>query len=164
MSEHFRGPAYPNRGAAPRASVFPKLENRLPFRFSTAENSLDDFKRELHQFSPNQKTQIVFPKLPKHLAVIDQEFETEGAPEPQQRNIISLLEHANLRIPHVTAVHSTGIKIQKRIRVQMPAMRGIAKGTVIRIVRRSDEDRAARLRDAMKFLHRRNDIRYVFDN
>ena len=46
----------------------------------------------------------------------------------------------------------------------MPAMRGIAEGTVIRVMRRGDENGAARFGDAMKFFHGGDDVRDVFDD
>src|SRR5580704_13853214 len=46
----------------------------------------------------------------------------------------------------------------------MPAMRRVAKGTVIRVVRGGDENCAARLGDAVKFFHGSDDVRDVFDD
>src|SRR5271154_5885210 len=43
-------------------------------------------------------------------------------------------------------------------------MGGIAKGAVIRVVRSGDENGAAGIGDAVKFLHGGNDVRDVFDD
>src|SRR5271169_7219454 len=61
-------------------------------------------------------------------------------------------------------MHSAGIKIQKRIGVQVPAMGGIAERTVIRVVRGGDEDGAAGFGDTVKFFHGGDDVRDVFDD
>jgi hypothetical protein len=46
----------------------------------------------------------------------------------------------------------------------MPAMRGIAKGAEIGVMRSGDEDGAAWFGDAVKFFHGRDDVRDVFDD
>src|SRR5271156_3234356 len=61
-------------------------------------------------------------------------------------------------------MHATGIKVEKRIGVEVPAMGGIAEGTEIGVVRSGDENCPARLGDAVKFFHGGDDVRDVFDD
>src|ERR1700761_4052217 len=50
---------------------------------------LDDLKGEFHQLAANDEAQVVLPELAEHFAVVHEKFETEGAPEAQQRNVIA---------------------------------------------------------------------------
>src|SRR5277367_1043343 len=61
-------------------------------------------------------------------------------------------------------MHSAGIKIEKRVGVQMPAMRRVAERTVIRVMRSGDENGAAWFGDAVKLFHGGDDVRDVFDD
>src|SRR5580658_8467764 len=106
----------------------------------------------------------MLPELAEETAAVHEEFKPERAPEIQQSQVEFDLAHADFGVPHIAAVHSARIKIQKRIGVQVPAMRGVAERTVIRVVRRGDEDGAAGFGYAMKFLHGGDDVRDVFDD
>src|SRR6202041_1851092 len=106
----------------------------------------------------------MLPELAEETAAVHEEFEAERAPEIQQSQVELDLAHTDFRVPHIAAVHSAGIKIQKRIRVQVPAMCGIAEGAVIGVVRRGDENGSSGFSDAVKFFHRRDDVRDVFDD
>src|SRR5437879_3738401 len=55
-------------------------------------------------------------------------------------------------------------EIAERKAVEMPAMRRIAKGAEIRIVRRDDQDPARCGGDPVELLHRADDIRNVLDD
>src|SRR5579863_9313751 len=121
-----------------------------PMSRISAMRLLDHLKGEFHQLSANDEAQIVLPELPEHPAVIHQKLESQGAPEPQQGNVVPYLLHTHFRVPHIAPVHSTGIEIKKRIGVQVPAVRRVAKRAVIRIVRRREKNRSARARHAMK--------------
>ena len=106
----------------------------------------------------------MLPELADETAAVHEEFKPERAPEIQQSQVEFDLAHADFGVPHIAAVHSARIKIQKRIGVQVPAMRGVAERTVIRVVRRGDEDGAAGFGYAMKFLHGGDDVRDVLDD
>src|ERR1700733_2587295 len=106
----------------------------------------------------------MLPKLAEEAAAVDQEFEAEKAPEIQKAEVEFDLAHADVGVPHIAAMHAAGIKVQKRISVQVPAMRRVAEGAVIRVVRSGDEDGAAGFGDAVKFFHGRDDVRDGFDD
>src|SRR5271154_1368613 len=78
-----------------------------------ATRSLDDLEGELHQLSADYETQIVLPELAEEAAAIDQEFEAEGAPEIQEAEVEFDFAHADFGVPHIAAMHSAGIKIEK---------------------------------------------------
>ena len=55
-------------------------------------------------------------------------------------------------------------EIAERKAIQVPAVRGIAKGAEISVMRRNDDDPAARREQAVELFHRVYHIRYVFDD
>src|SRR5580704_213248 len=106
----------------------------------------------------------MLPELAEETAAVHEEFEAERAPEVQEAQVELDLAHADFGVPHIAAMHSAGIEVEERIGIQVPAMCRITERTVIRVVRRGDENGAAGLGDAVKFFHGGDDVRDVFDD
>src|SRR5580704_3473305 len=124
--------------------------------------SLDGFELELHHFAADDVAEVILPKAAEARKVVDQEFESEPAPERKQAHVHSEFTKARGRIIIVAAV--IGPEIAEREAVEMPAMRGIAERAEVGVMRSDDEDAAGRRDDAVKLLHGADDIGYMLDD
>jgi hypothetical protein len=94
--------------------------------------------------------------------MIHQEFEAEPAPERQQSYLDFYFSETGGAV--ITEAAVVLPKITKRETVQVPAVRGIAERAEVGVMRRRDEQPAARCQYAMEFLHRADHIGDVLDH
>lgn len=120
------------------------------------------FETELHHLAAHDVAEIVFPEAAKAGEGVYQDFEAEVAPKGQQFHFDRNFAEADGRV--VAEARVILAEIAEGKTVEVPAVRGVAEGTEIRVVRRGEEDAATGLEETMEFLHRFDYVGDVFDD
>jgi hypothetical protein len=124
----------------------------------------DDLEGKFHLLAANDEAEIQLPEAAHALETVDEPFDPGVFPGSRELNVEPDFSKLQPRLPMALPVKPAGRPVVKRIRVQVPAVGGIAPGDGIGVVRRYQVKASAVPCYRMDFFHGTHNVADVLDH